>query len=400
MPHSIPDQPERVESPQWGAVFALALCAGTLVASEFMPASLLTPMATALHLTDGETGRAITVSGLFAVLTSLSVTSLTRGVDRRRMLLFVVGLLILADALVGLAPNPLVLMLGRALLGVVIGTFWSMSAATVMRLVPVRDVPQALAVVNSGSALAGTLAVPLGIFLGQYTGWRGVFFLIPVPLAALALLLCLRLPSMPSHAASGGVVFRVLRFPPVALGMAAIMLFFVGQFALNTYLRPFMETVTQVGTSTYSLIQLIMGSMGLLGTVLAGMLLRTRLHSLLAIIPLVMAVLALTLTVLGRLPLATGLLLALWGMLGPAATTAWWTWLSKVLPHDAEAGGGVMVAVIQLAVTSGATLSGLLYDQSGYRSSFSLSALALCAATGLALLSWRAGRQAVTSAPA
>jgi predicted MFS family arabinose efflux permease len=27
----------------WGAVFALTLCVATLIASEFMPASLLTP---------------------------------------------------------------------------------------------------------------------------------------------------------------------------------------------------------------------------------------------------------------------------------------------------------------------------------------------------------------------
>jgi predicted MFS family arabinose efflux permease len=37
-----------------------------------------------------------------------------------------------------------VLMAGRAMLGVVIGGFWSMSAATVMRLVPPAGVPRAL----------------------------------------------------------------------------------------------------------------------------------------------------------------------------------------------------------------------------------------------------------------
>lgn len=393
LPVSVQDVLE--EAPRWGAVFALALCATTLIASEFMPASLLTPIAHDLHLTDGQTGRAITVSGLFAVVTSLSVSSLTRGLDRKGVLLSAVALMIVANILVALAPNALTLMVGRAMIGVVIGTFWSFSAATVMRLVPVADIPKALAVVGSGGALASTLAVPLGIFLGQFAGWRGVFFLIPVPLAALTLLLLfLHLPPMPAARVLGsGSVFRVLRLAQVALGMAAVMIFFLGQFALNTYLRPFLEKVTQVGTSTYSLMQLMIGAMGLLGTVLAGMLLRKRLYSLLVVIPLLMAALALLLTAFGRVPLATALLLAVWGLLGPASTTAWWTWLSKVLPHDAEAGGGVMVAVIQLAVTAGATIGGLLYDQNGYRSAFTFSALALCVAAGLALLSRRAGQR-------
>ena len=75
-------------------------------------------------------------------------------------------------------------MAGRALLGVVIGGFWSMSAATVMRLVPEDQVPRALALLNGGNALATTIAAPLGSFLGQYIGWRGAFFIV-VPLAAI-----------------------------------------------------------------------------------------------------------------------------------------------------------------------------------------------------------------------
>ena len=57
----------------WSAVFALTLCVSTLIASEFMPVSILTPIATDLHLTEGAAGQAISISGLFAVLTSLSI---------------------------------------------------------------------------------------------------------------------------------------------------------------------------------------------------------------------------------------------------------------------------------------------------------------------------------------
>ena len=39
-----------------------------LIASEFMPVSLLTPIAHDLHATDGMAGQAISISGLFAVV--------------------------------------------------------------------------------------------------------------------------------------------------------------------------------------------------------------------------------------------------------------------------------------------------------------------------------------------
>ncbi len=38
-------------------------------------------------------------------------------------------------------------------------------------------------------------------------------------------------------------------------------------------------------------------------------------------------------------------------------------WLSKALPDDAEAGGGLMVAALQLAIALGASSGGLLFDR-------------------------------------
>ncbi len=47
----------------WGAVLAMSLCAFALVASEFLPVSLLTPIAADLSLTEGQAGQAISISG-------------------------------------------------------------------------------------------------------------------------------------------------------------------------------------------------------------------------------------------------------------------------------------------------------------------------------------------------
>ena len=362
----------------WGAVFALTLCVATLIASEFMPVSLLTPIAADLSMTEGRAGQAIAVSGLFAVLTSLGISSATRGIDRRRVLLALTVLMLVSGALTALAPNAALFMAGRALIGVVIGGFWSMSAATVMRLVPEDQVPNAMGVLNGGNALATTIAAPLGSFLGQYVGWRGAFFAV-VPLAAATVAwLHLTLPTMPSRRAEpGGTVFRVLRRPQVAAGMLAVTVFFFGQFTLFTYLRPFLETVTRVNVSTLSLILLVTGGAGLLGTWLIGFALRARLYSLLVVMPLIMAGIAMALITLGRIPTAAGILLGAWGLVGTAAPVAWWTWVSKVLPDDAEAGGGLMVAVVQLAIALGAMAGGVAWDASGHRSTFTLAAIAL-----------------------
>src|SRR6059058_4783866 len=107
----------------WGAVLALTLCVSTLIASEFMPVSLLTPIESGLRVTEGQAGQAIAVSGIFAVLTSLFISSATRGVDRRWLLLSLTGAMTASGLIVAFAPNYPMFMAGRALIGVVIGGF-------------------------------------------------------------------------------------------------------------------------------------------------------------------------------------------------------------------------------------------------------------------------------------
>lgn len=374
----------------WSAVLALTICVSTLIASEFMPMSLLTPIASSLRVTEGQAGQAIAVSGIFAVLTSLFISSMTRGVDRRSLLLALTGLMLASGLIVAFAPNYPVLMVGRALIGVVIGGFWSMSAATVMRLVPEDDVPAALALLNGGNALSTTIAAPLGSFLGQFVGWRGAFFCV-VPLAAATLAWqFLTLPAMPSEQRSSDLAtFRLLGRSTVALGMMALAAFFGAQFTLFTYLRPYLETVTSVSVTTLSAILLVMGVAGLAGTYLIGRLLSRSLYGLLIGMPMAMALIAFGLTAFGWSVIAVAILLAFWGFIGTAAPVGWWTWLSKVLPDDAESGGGLLVAVVQLALTVGAAIGGLLFDSVGYRATFALS-IALFAVS--ALFAWLTAR--------
>lgn len=378
----------------WGGVLAMALCVFALIASEFMPVSLLTPMAIDLQVSEGQAGYGIAISGALAVLTSLSIARLSGGMDRKHLLLGLTGLMCLSGLVVGLAPNYTVYMLGRALIGVVVGGFWSMSAAVAMRLVPTHQVARALAIFNGGNALATVVAAPLGSYLGSVIGWRGAFLcLVPVALIALAWqwmsLPALRNPARVSARSGHGL--RLFSSPLVALGMAAVGVFFMGQFMLFTYLRPFLEGVTRVDAATLSMILLVIGVAGFLGTSAIGAVLKRGMYRTLAAIPLLMAAIALALAVFGESLMVTAALLGVWGLVATAAPVGWWLWLSRSLPDDAEAGGGLMVAVIQLCIALGSTAGGLLFDASGYRATFEVSAALLVVAAVLTLLTARRG---------
>nr|WP_225934068.1 MFS transporter [Pseudomonas azerbaijanoccidentalis] len=375
----------------WSGIFAMTLCVFALIASEFMPVSLLTPIALDLQISEGLAGYGIAISGAFAVLTSLSISRLAGSMDRKTLLLLLTAIMCVSGLVIGLAPNYPVYMIGRALIGVVIGGFWSMSAAMAMRLVPSRSVPKALAIFNSGNALATVVAAPLGSYLGSVIGWRGAFFCL-IPVAIIALIWqWISLPSMKAAPRKEGTgnVFRLFKSPLIRFGLLSVGTFFMGQFVLFTYLRPFLETVTGVDVSRLSLILLVIGVAGFVGTLLIGTFLKVGMYRVLVGIPLLMAAIALSLIVLGGGVVAAFVLLGLWGLIATAAPVGWWSWLAKALPKDAEAGGGLMVAVIQLSIALGSTLGGVLFDASGYRMTFLASAVLLMLAAALTFFTSR-----------
>src|SRR5450830_1950096 len=300
----------------WGGVFAMTLCVFALIASEFMPVSLLTPMARDLLVSEGLAGQGIAISGACAVLSSLSISAMTGSMNRKIVLLGLTALMAISGAVVAMAPNYLLYLLGRALIGVVIGGFWSLSAATAMRLVPSDQVPRALAIFNGGNALATVVAAPLGSYLGSVIGWRGAFFCL-VPVALIAFIWqWISLPSMPSQAGSTGSpkVFKLLKNPAVTVGMLAVSTFFMGQFTLFTYLRPFLETVTHVDIATLSLLLLTLGVGGLIGTIVINSFLKWNFYRTLFTIPILMALIAMALTVYGSEVTAVAVLLGIWGV--------------------------------------------------------------------------------------
>ncbi|MBF4177204.1 MFS transporter [Lelliottia nimipressuralis] len=381
---SLKRSPKKTDA-HWGGVFAMTLCVFVLIASEFMPVSLLTPIARELHITEGLAGQGIAISGALAVLTSLTISHIAGDLNRKYLLLGLTVLMAISGLVIAMAPSYPVYMLGRALIGVVIGGFWSLSAATAIRLVPQHQVPRALAIFNGGNALATVVAAPLGSYLGTTVGWRGAFLCI-VPLAIAAFIwLWVSLPTMKSDKKQKleGTLLRLFSDAIVLTGLLACGLFFIGQFALFTYVRPFLENVTNVGPAGFSLILLAIGAAGFVGTLAVSIFLNARLYQILIMIPLLMATVAGTLLLFGHSIWAVTVLLSLWGLLATAAPTGWWTWIARALPEDAETGGGLMVAVIQLSIALGSTAGGVVFDSLGWQSAFGLSGLLLLGAAAM-----------------
>ena len=364
----------------WGAVLSMALCVALLIASEFMPVSLLTPMAEGLGASVGQTGQAVSISGLFAVIASLGVSTVAGRLNRKWVLVGLTGLMGASLVLVATAPNFEILMVGRALLGLCIGGFWALATAVIMRLVPTANVPRALAVMYGGQAIAAAFAAPIGSYFGGMFGWREVFWALTPLVAANLVWHVVALPSLPIRGQRGiGDMLDLLRRRYFLVGLIASMLSWGSAFTLFTYLRPFLEQVTGVGVTGLSILLLALGCAGFVGTWASGRFITGDVSRLLRLPALVMGAVTAGLLVVGGWPIAAGLLLVVWGAMNTAMSVIWMTWMSQNAEDAPEAAGGLMVAAVQASILLGAVIGGLLLDH------LSISAVLLASVT-LALI--------------
>lgn len=369
-----------VVNEHWSAVAAMSLCVALLIAAEFMPVSLLTPIATDLGASNGMAGLAIAISGLFAVPTSLLIAPLSHRLDRRHVLLGLAVVMLTSLIVIALSPNFTVLMVARALLGIVIGGFWALATATIMRLVGSQSVPKALGILYTGNAVATAFAAPIGSYLGGLIGWRGVFWLL-VPLVVINLLwMALCLPSMRSQARPQSA-FRLMQRPNVVIAIMGVTLTFAGAFSAFTYFRPFLETRTLVDLPQLSALLLALGLAGFAGTTAVSLLLHRHLYRMLRWLPLALGVITLALLTVAHHFWGVALMLILWGMLNSAIPVAWSAWITQGIADTPESGGGLMVAAIQLSITLGAAVGGWLLDSLSISATFMGSALLLTAAS-------------------
>jgi len=383
------------------AVFSLAMGVFGLLTAEYLPASLLTPMAADLGVSEGLAGQAVTVTAVVALFAGLLVPRLTRSTDRRRVLLSFTGLMILSNALVALSSSMGVLLVMRVLLGVALGGFWSMAAAVAMRLVPPRRVPRALSIIFSGIAVGTVVSVPLGSYLGGLLGWRSAFWAATAVGGLTFAFQWFTLPRMaPRKAAVPESVVALLRRPGVAMGMLGCVLAHTGQYALFTYIRPTLESLGQMSADGLALILLGFGVANFVGTLLAGWLMERSLKVTLVIMPALVGVAALGMLLL---PVGVGglaMLVALWGLAFGGVPVAWSSWVARAVPDQAESAGGMVVAAVQSSIAAGAALGGLVFGLGGIVAVLTVAAAVMLLASLLIALRVRVSSATVSAGPA
>ncbi|WP_125775744.1 MFS transporter [Antribacter gilvus] len=357
---------DRAARTAWAGIAVMMSTSFVLVLAEFLPPGLLTLMAGTLGVTEGQAGQAVTATAIAGFFTAPTIGLLFPRLDRRTLLSVLTVAAAVSSLLVAISANLWLLLLARLLLGAALGGFWAMSLAVAARLAAPQHLGRALMLVNTGTTVATVAGVPLGAYLGSILDWRFVFAGVAVLTAIVAGALRVVLPPVAPAATTGvTTLVETFRVPGMALGLAGHVLTIIGHFAAFAYIRLAFGEVPGLDAAGIAVMLVVFGVGGVVGNAVIGLVIDKHLRAMRYAVPLLIGTGVVLLAVLPGVAWVVYAAVGAWGFAFGAWLMVVTTWMGRLAPTRMEAGGGLLVAGFQLAITVGAGVGGLLVDSAG-----------------------------------
>ncbi|MES2506113.1 MAG: MFS transporter [Verrucomicrobiota bacterium] len=350
----------------WLAVLSVALGAFVIVTSEFLPIGLLTNIASGLHVSDGTAGLMISIPGMVAAIAAPVMTIAAGRVDRRILVLALIGLLIVSNVTAALAPNFAVMLLGRVMFGISLGGFWTIAVTLGGRLVPKESMARATTIILAGISIATVAGVPSGTLIASLVGWRVTFGVVAGVALLVGLVQLFVLPTLPAPPAPGiRQLTHLLRHSDARLGLLTVAFAIAGHFAAYTYVTPFLKENPDITPGFLSSLLLAYGVAGIVGNFVGGAAAARNLRSTVIVVIALLAGTILLLPFVHQSQVGVATLLIGWGLAFGAVPIALQLWVFKAAPEALEGGAALLVSTFQVFIALGSVLGGQVVDAFG-----------------------------------
>ncbi|MDO9356408.1 MAG: MFS transporter [Solirubrobacteraceae bacterium] len=253
------------------ALGALAMGGLGIGTGEFVPMGLLPDVASGIDASVTTTGHVISAYALGVVVGAPVIAVLFSSLPRRRLLVSLMAIYVVANLLSAAAPSYGSLLIARFLSGLPHGAFFGVASLAAASLVPPERRAWAISTVMLGLSIANVALVPAATAIGHALGWRSVFVLVSAIGVATILSILRFVPATPAQAgASMRGELGALKRPQVLLTLGVGAIGFGGMFAVYSYITPTLTERAGVTESIVPLYLVVFGTGMVCGNLVGG----------------------------------------------------------------------------------------------------------------------------------
>ncbi|MCR8842535.1 MFS transporter [Paenibacillus sp. SC116] len=387
-------------NPKW-VVSLLALAVFLIGTVEYIISGILPMVAADFGITTSAAGMLVMAFALSAAIGAPIVIAVTIRVDRKKMLLSMLGVFILSSFLVYFSPSFEMMLVTRVIQGLSGGAATVIAMAVATRLVEVQHRGRAIGTILMGLSSALVLGVPVGTFLSEAVGWRTLFIFIGLLTLIPFFAVFAKVPSITEQKAmTFGMQLSILKDKKIVLALAITLLYIGGYSTLFTYIAPFLQENVELSAAVLSGILLLAGLCSFVGSKFGGWLADTK---------------GAKLTIYFGLSLQAGILLLLPWTNGSIYATiplimiwmvgTWMTspaqqlYLVSLIPHSPDIALSVNTSFIQFGFAFGSAIGGMVISRFSTSNlgwpAFILVLFALLAAVRLFAYAYKAGNETI-----
>lgn len=362
------------------------------ILSEMVPSGILPQMAVGLGVSESEVGFLVGAYALASAIFAIPLVSATLAINRKKLLLALLIGFAVSNFVVAIASSYAVIVAARVLGGVCAGVMWPMIAAYGTRLVPENMHGRAITVIMSGNTLGVSIGLPVMTTIGITFGWRTVFVVLGLTVAAIAALSHLYLPAVEGEKLSkSNSPLAVLKMPSILLVLLLTFLSVAAHYGIYTYITLLVEMIGFPGGIGLAL--LIFGIGSVISVIVSANYIDAHLR------PLIVAMLAIgglsmaMFLAFGGAAVASHVAFFLWGLAFGPLVTMYQTAVSKQVEEAKDVATSVQSSVFNLSIMMATWVGGLLLTgfpgSSGVKGIVYMSLACFILATIVAMLARR-----------
>jgi len=322
---------------------------------------LLPSIAEHFHVSVSRAGWLVSLFALAIALSGPTLPMLFSGINRKKVMLLVLGVFVLGNVVSLLTTNFTVLLLARIIPAWFHPIYCSMAFTVAASSVSKEQAPKAVSKVFIGVSAGMVAGVPIASYLDSAVSYdmAMAFFAIVNAIAFLATFLFV--PSMPvGERLSYGRQFAVLTKPVLWMSIATVVLLNSAVFGVYSYLAEYLRTVTAMSPNTISLTLFIFGGANIIGNIIAGKLLSHHAAKSVISFPLLLGIVYIGLFFTGQFALPVEIITIIWGILaGGLMANINQYLIASSAPEAPDFANGLFISSCNVGTTLGTAVGGL-----------------------------------------